>query len=100
MGKVCEIPMKLKENDEKDSVTSIHLQSCQNQQNSEVDLDDHIEVFISKALGHLADEEQHPCGQEHGQDAANQRSAKDNFHDNPRLALDREGAENYIPDKV
>ena len=46
-------------------IWNIYLQSGQNQQYSEIDLHNHIEVILREPIHHLTQEDQHQSGKIH-----------------------------------
>ena len=61
-------------------VCIIYLHGRQGQHDSDVDLNDHIDVFFSKEADGEADDNQQHGGDEHGEQIVNNRSPKGDFH--------------------
>ena len=57
-----------------------NLQGCQNEENSEVDLDDDGQVVLGEGVGQVGDQHQDGGRQEGGQQAAGQRSRQVERH--------------------
>ena len=64
-----------------------NLQGCQNEENSEVDLDDDGQVVLGEGVGQVCDQHQDGGRQEGGQQAAGQRSRQVERHLEARVAV-------------
>ena len=64
-----------------------NLQGCQNEENSEVDLDDDGQVVLGEGVGQVGDDHQDGGRQEGGQQAAGQRSRQVERHLEARVAV-------------
>ena len=57
-----------------------YLQSCQYEEDGEVDHDHHVQVLLIKDVGEVADEQQDDGGDEHSEDVRDQRSSEADFN--------------------
>ena len=64
-----------------------NLQGCQNEENSEVDLDDDGQVVLGEGVGQVGDHHQDGGWQEGGQQAARQRSRQVERHLEARVTV-------------
>ena len=64
-----------------------NLQGCQNEENSEVDLDDDGQVVLGEGVGQVGDQHQDGGRQEGGQQAAGQRSRQVERHLEARVTV-------------
>ena len=64
-----------------------NLQGCQNEENSEVDLDDDGQVVLWEGIGQVGDDHQDGGRQEGGQQATRQRSRQVERHREARVAF-------------
>ena len=87
VGSVRERPTKLQERSYWMKRLCDNLQGCQNEENSEVDLDDDGQVVLGEGVGQVGDHHQDGGRQEGGQQAARQRSRQVERHLEARVAV-------------
>ena len=88
LGKVLEIPMKLKWSwDKRKARVDISLQCRQNQEDGHIDIYDEVQVVTGEQGGHLTDDEQHEGGQEDRHHVAGEGPAKGDVHKDSSLFL-------------
>ena len=67
---------------------SLYLHGCQGQHYSHVDLNDHVDVLLSKEPGGEADDDQQHGGDEHGEQVVDDQSFKGDFDEDRFLVAD------------
>ena len=87
VGSVRERPTKLQERSYWMKRLCDNLQGCQNEENSEVDLDDDGQVVLGEGVGQVGDHHQDRGRQEGGQQAARQRSRQVERHLEARVTV-------------
>ena len=87
VGSVRERPTKLQERSYWMKRLCDNLQGCQNEENSEVDLDDDGQVVLGEGVGQVGDDHQDGGRQEGGQQAARQRSRQVERHLEARVTV-------------
>ena len=87
VGSVRERPTKLQERSYWMKRLCDNLQGCQNEENSEVDLDDDGQVVLGEGVGQVGDHHQDGGRQEGGQQAARQRSRQVERHLEARVTV-------------